>query len=60
MPITNGEARTIRDIVDSYIDETPAREMFQELVEEIADTTDNDSVKQSILMLHSLYSLRID
>ena len=60
MPITNREARNIKDIVNSYIDEEDAREMFKELVEEIADTTDNDSVKQSILMLHSLYSLRID
>jgi len=60
VPITNREARNIKDIVNSYIDEEDAREMFKELVEEIADTTDNDSVKQSILMLHSLYSLRID
>ena len=58
MPITNKEARNIKDIVNSYIGEEQAREMFKELVEEIADTTDNDSVKQSILMLHSLYSSR--
>ena len=58
MPITNKEARNIKDIVNSYIDEESAREMFKELVEEIADTTDNDSVKQSILMLNSLYSPR--
>tara|TARA_R110002051_G_scaffold315624_1_gene394155 strand:- start:274 stop:498 length:225 start_codon:yes stop_codon:yes gene_type:complete len=56
MPITNKEARNIKDIVNSYIDEEQAREMFKELVEEIAETTDNDSVKQSMLMLHSLYS----
>jgi hypothetical protein len=58
MPITNKEARNIKDIVNSYIDEQSAKEMFKELVEEIADTTDNDSVKQSILMLHWLYSSR--
>ena len=56
MPITNGEARTIKDIVNSYIDEKDAGEMFSELVEEVAAVTDNDSVKQSILMLDSLYS----
>jgi len=56
MPITNKEARTIKDIVNSYIGEEDAREMFSELVEEVADITDNDSVKQSILMLSSLYS----
>ena len=58
MPITNREARNIKDIVNSYMDEEDAREMLKELVEEIADTTDNDSVKQSILLLHSLYSGR--
>ena len=58
MPITNKEARNIKDIVNSYIDEEQAREMFKELVEEIAETTDNDSVKQSIFMLHWLYSSR--
>ena len=56
MPITNKEARTIKDIVNSYISEEDAREMFTELVEEVADITDNDSVKQSILMLNALYS----
>ncbi len=56
MPITNKEARTIKDIVNSYISEEDAREMFSELVEEVADITDNDSVKQSILMLNALYS----
>ena len=55
MPITNKEARTIKDIVNSYIEENDAREMFNELVEEVADITENDSVKQSILMLHTLY-----
>ena len=55
MPITNKEARTIKDIVNSYISEEDAREMFSELVEEVADITDNDSVKQSIVMLNSLY-----
>lgn len=56
MPITNKEARNIKDIVNSYLPEDEAKCMFEELVEEIADTTDNDSVKQSILMLNSLYS----
>lgn len=55
MPITNKEASTIRKIVDSYINKNEAKQMFDELVEEVADTTDNDSVKQSILMLSSLY-----
>jgi len=55
MPITNREARNIKDIVNSYITEYNARQMFTELVLEVADTTDNDSVKQSILMLNSLY-----
>ena len=55
MPITNREARNIKDIVNSYITEYNARQMFTELVSEVADTTDNDSVKQSILMLNSLY-----
>lgn len=56
MPITNKEARTIKDIVNSYLTENEAKEMFGELVEEVADITESDSVKQSILMLDSLYS----
>ena len=55
MPITNLEARTIKDIVNSYLTEDEAREMFTELIEEVADITDNDSVKQSLLMLGRLY-----
>jgi|TARA_B110000263_G_C15167400_1_gene445253 uncharacterized ferredoxin-like protein len=55
MPITNLEARTIKDIVNSYITEEDAKEMFTELIEDVADITDNDSVKQSLLMLGRLY-----
>lgn len=55
MPITTKEARLIREIVDSYLNEDDAKQMFQELVEEVAEITDSDSVKQSILMLNSLY-----
>jgi uncharacterized ferredoxin-like protein len=58
MPITNLEARTIKDIVNSYITEDDAKEMFAELIEEVADITDNDSVKQSILMLGQLYGVQ--
>lgn len=58
MPITNLEARTIKDIVNSYITEDEAKEMFAELIEEVADITDNDSVKQSILMLGQLYGVQ--
>jgi len=58
MPITNLEARTIKDIVNSYLTEDEAREMFTELIEEVADITDNDSVKQSILMLGQLYGVQ--
>ena len=58
MPITNLEARTINDIVNSYITEDDAKEMFAELIEEVADITDNDSVKQSILMLGQLYGVQ--
>ena len=57
MPITNLEARTIKDIVNSYITEEEAKEMFAELIEEVADVTDNDSVKQSLLMLGQLYGV---
>jgi hypothetical protein len=55
MPITNLEARTIKDIVNSYLTEEDAKEMFDELIEDVADITDNDSVKQSLLMLGELY-----
>ena len=58
MPITNREARIIKDIVNSYISPEDARQMFSELVEEVADITDNDSVKQSILMLNTLYATK--
>ena len=58
MPITNLEARTIKDIVNSYIPEDDAKEMFTELIEDVADITDNDSVKQSILMLGQLYGVQ--
>jgi hypothetical protein len=58
MPITNLEARTIKDIVNSYITEDDAKEMFTELIEDVADITDNDSVKQSILMLGQLYGVQ--
>ena len=57
MPITNLEARTIKDIVNPYITEDEAKEMFAELIEEVADVTDNDSVKQSLLMLGQLYGV---
>ena len=57
MPITNLEARTIKDIINSYITEDEAKEMFAELIEEVADVTDNDSVKQSLLMLGQLYGV---
>mgnify|MGYP003966475541 FL=1 len=57
MPITNLEARTIKDIVNSYITEDEAKEMFAELIEDVADVTDNDSVKQSLLMLGQLYGV---
>jgi len=56
MPITNKEAREIKDIVSYYLNPEEAKEMFAELVEEVADVTENDSVKQSILMLNKLYS----
>lgn len=56
MPITNKEARDIKDIVNYYLSEDEAKEMFGELVEEVADVTENDSVKQSILMLNKLYT----
>jgi hypothetical protein len=56
MPITNKEARDIKDIVNYYLSEDEAKEMFGELVEEVADVTENDSVKQSILMLNKLYA----
>jgi len=56
MPITNKEARDIKDIVNYYLSEDEAKEMFGELVEEVADITENDSVKQSILMLNKLYA----
>lgn len=56
MPITNREARIIKDIVNSYISPEDAKQMFSELVEEVANVTDNDSVKQSILMLNTLYA----
>jgi hypothetical protein len=55
MPITNLEARTIKDIVNSYLTEEDAKEMFDELIKDVADITDNDSVKQSLLMLGELY-----
>lgn len=56
MPITNKEAREIKDIVSYYLNPEEAKEMFAELVEEVADVTENDSVKQSILMLNMLYA----
>jgi len=56
MPITNKEAREIKDIVSYYLNPEEAKEMFAELVEEVADVTENDSVKQSILMLNKLYA----
>lgn len=56
MPITNKEAREIKDIVSYYLNPEEAKEMFGELVEEVADVTENDSVKQSILMLNKLYA----
>ena len=56
MPITNKEAREIKEIVSYYLTPKEAKEMFGELVEDVADVTENDSVKQSILMLNRLYS----
>ena len=55
MPITKQEASVIKGIVNKYISEKDAGSLFSELVRDVASETDNDSVKQSILMLNQLY-----
>tara|TARA_Y100000296_G_C5135230_1_gene237827 strand:- start:558 stop:737 length:180 start_codon:yes stop_codon:yes gene_type:complete len=55
MPITQQEATTIKEIVNSYLSTEDATSLFKELVDSVAHHTDNDSVKQSILMLCELY-----
>ena len=55
MPITKQEASVIKGIVNKYISEKDCGSLFSELVRDVASETDNDSVKQSILMLNQLY-----
>ena len=56
MPITKQEASIIKGIVNKYISDEDAGSLFSELVSDVASVTDNDSVKQSIVMLNQLYS----
>lgn len=56
MPITREEASVIKGIVNKYISEEDAGNLFNDLVDNVASTTDNDSVKQSIVMLNQLYN----
>ena len=60
MPITQQEAKTIKEIVNSYLSAEDATSLFKELVDSVAHQTDNDSVKQSIQMLCELYQQEIN
>ena len=55
MPTNREEAKKIYHIVNDYIGLRSARELTKRLVSEVGTETTNDSLKESLQMLYSLY-----
>lgn len=54
MPTTKDEASKILEISGKYLTPSDARELFTRLEEEVGKHTDNESLKQSLIMMRQL------
>ena len=55
MPTSRGEATRICEIINDFLTLEDAKAITARLDEEIGQKTDNDSLKDSLAMLRSLY-----
>ena len=55
MPTSDNEARKIQEIINDFLTPEQAKEITKRLDEEVAQNTDNDSLKVSLIMLRKLY-----
>ena len=55
MPTSDNEARKIKEIIDDFLTSNEAREITQRLDKEVGQNTDNQSLKDSLIMLRKLY-----
>ena len=55
MPTSDNEARKIQEIIDDFLTSNQAREITQRLDKEVGQNTDNQSLKDSLIMLRKLY-----
>ena len=55
MPTSDNEARKIQEIINDFLTPEQAKEITKRLDEEVAQNTDNDSLKVSLSMLRRLY-----
>ena len=59
MPTSDNEARKIQEIINDFLTPEQAKEITKRLDEEVAQNTDNDSLKVSLTMLRKLYEQTI-
>jgi hypothetical protein len=55
MPTTPAEANQINDVVNRHIPPQKMKQLLSELFEEVGLTTQNYSLRKTLLMLHQLY-----
>ena len=55
MPTSDNETRKIQEIINDFLTPEQAKEITKRLDEEVAQNTDNDSLKVSLIMLRKLY-----
>ena len=55
MPTSDSEARKIQEIINDFLTPEQAKEITKRLDEEVAQNTENDSLKVSLVMLRKLY-----
>ena len=55
MPTSDNEARKIQEIINDFLTPEQAKEITKRLDEEVAQNTDNDSLKVILIMLRKLY-----
>lgn len=59
MPTTKGEAEKISTIINEYLGPKVAQELTGRLACEVGKTSSNDSLKESLSMLASLYNVEL-
>ena len=55
MQTSDNEASKIQEIINDFLTPEQAKEITKRLDEEVAQNTDNDSLKVSLIMLRKLY-----